>query len=376
MTRVLLLLALASCVRSQIPESSGTFNPNYNQQPYQDNNQNGTLYRPNPQVPYGSFPVNNNDYNSGQSSFYQDNFNSDNFGTNDNEVDPQNTATYYAGLDYEERYRCPPNWIRFRESCYRFTKSPDRPRNEARKICLAYEADLAAVNSPEEHGFIITNLMKLDPQKGSWYIGAHQQSPGYWSNDADGSQLTGLENAFFNDHSQIYNSYNLLPRDYLVYRFSQLDGRWGLSPVEGNQYYHFICEGQTQRLHYLIEEERSFTYGLETYDPERIPRGPYFIKEPVDTIYDPMRNYHVQLTCIAGGYPAPVYKWYREEYQVDSPIFTEIDPLVDTRFVLSGGTLMIYNPDTDKDNARYHCTASNKFGTIRSESVRDRKSVV
>ncbi|XP_041970407.1 contactin [Aricia agestis] len=348
------------------------FNPNYNQQTYSsENNKNVSYYRPNSQVPYGSFPVNGNDYSyQSQSSFYQDNSNSDLYGDGDNGVDPQNTASYYAGLDYEERYRCPPHWKRFRESCYRFTKSPDRPRNEARKICQAYEADLVAVNSPEEHGFIITTLMNIDPQRGSWYIGAHQQTPGYWTNDVDGSQLSGLENAFIDDRKATYTSYNLLPRDYLAYKYSQEEGKWGLVALEGTQYIHSICEGQTQRLHYLIEEERSFTYGLETFDPERIPMGPYFIQEPVDTIYDPLRNHYVQLTCIAGGFPAPTYKWYREDYQVDNNVYSEIDPLSDSRFILSGGSMMIYNPDADKDNAKYHCTASNKFGTIRSESVR------
>lgn len=367
----LLVLAVAS-VRAQVLETSGPYNPGFPQQQFPSSTQNGTQYRPDQQIPYGSFPVNGNDFNSSpQSSFYQDSvYNTDNYGENDNEADPQNTANYYSGLDYEERYKCPPNWIRYREACYRFTKSPDRPRNEARKICQTYEADLASVNSPEEHGFIITSLMKLDPQKGSWYLGAHQQSPGHWVNDADGSQLAGLENAFFAEQQNTYTSYNLLPSDYLVYRFSHVQGRWGLAAVDGTQYYHFICEGQTQRLHYLIEEQRSFTYGLDTYDPEKIPRGPYFTKEPVDTIYDPFKKHPVELICIAGGYPAPAYKWYREDYQVDSPVYTEIDPLVDTRFILSGGTLMIFSPDTDKDNVKYHCTATNKFGTIRSESVR------
>lgn len=368
----LLLLAVTSFAETQ---EQNPFNPNYPQQQYpQDGSQNASQYRPSPQVPYGSFAVNGNDnYNQAQqSSFYQssDGFDSDSNFNNENEVDSPNSEGY-GGYDYDERFRCPPNWIRYRESCYRFTKSPNRPRNEARKICQAYEADLAAISSPEEHGFIITSLMRLDPQKGSWYVAGHQQSPGYWTNDVDGSQLSGLENAFFDDDRQlIQNSYNILPRDYLIYRFSHEEGRWGLSAVEGTQYVHFICEGQIQRLQYLREEERSFTYGLDTFDPERIPRGPYFIKEPVDTIYDPLRNHYVQLTCIAGGFPAPVYKWYREDYQVDNPVYIEIDPLVDTRFILSGGTLMIYNPDADKDNAKYHCTASNKYGLIRSESVR------
>ncbi|XP_037963096.2 contactin [Plutella xylostella] len=376
MKNALLLWAVTSLVYGQVLEPNSPYNQNYPQQPYlPDSSLNGSAYRPNSQVPYGSFPVNGNvnDYSSPvqpQSHFYQDSFNSDTYGEgDDNEIDPQNTASYYAGLDYEERYRCPPNWIRYRESCYRFTKSPDRPRNEARKICQAYEADLAAVNSPEEHGFIITSLMRLDPQKGSWYVGAHQQTPGYWSNDADGSQLSGLENAFFDDRQLTYQSYNLLPRDYLVYRFSKEDGRWGLSPVEGTQYFHFICEGLSQRLRYLFEEQRSFTYGLDTYDPLHIPRGPYFIQEPVNTVYDPVMSTFVHLTCIAGGFPSPSYNWYKEDFELDRPVFHRLDPLNNTRYVISGGTLLIYSPDAEKDSTKYHCTATNKFGTIRSESV-------
>lgn len=358
-------IIIVSFICRRVVNGANTYNSNYAQQPYVplESLQNGSLYGPNTII--------STDYRNTQGSFYQDNFHSDIYGESDNEIDPQSTATYYAGLDYEERYRCPANWIRYRESCYRFTKSPNRPRIEARKICQAYEADLVAVNSPEEHGFIITNLMRLDPQKGSWYVGAHQQSKGYWVNEIDGSHLTGLDNAFFEDHQPQYvPGVYITPRDYLVYKFSQQNGRWGLAPVDGSGYFHFICEGQSQRLRYLIEEERSFTYGLETYDPERIPRGPYFIKEPVDTIYDSAKSLnYVQLTCIANGYPAPSYKWYREDYELDRQVSHEIDPLQDSRFIISGGTLMIYKPDAEKDVAKYHCTATNKYGTIRSESV-------
>lgn len=370
MKNLLLFLTATVCVHTQGINPSNPYNPNYPQQyPPQDGQQNGS-YPQTMKVPYGSFPVNVND-NQPQSPFYQETFNSDVYGESDGEVDPQNTATYYAGLDYEERYRCPPNWIRYRESCYKFVKSPDRPRNEARKICQAYDSDLVSINGPEEHGFIINTLMKLDPQKGSWYAVAHQQSLGVWSND-DGSQLSGLENAFFDISSSTDTSpYSMTaPRDYLVYTFSHHDGRWGLAPVDGFRYNHFICEGQSQRLKYLIDEQRSFTYGLETYDPERIPRGPFFIKEPVDTIYDPMRSKHVQLVCIAGGFPAPTYQWFREDYELDKPVSYVIDPLGDDRFILSGGTLIIYNPDPEKESSKYHCTATNKFGTVKSESVR------
>lgn len=47
----------------------------------------------------------------------------------------------------------------------------------------------------------------------------------------------------------------------------------------------------------------------------------------------------------------------------------EIDPLKDGRFTISGGTLIIHNPQQKRDHATYHCKASNRFGTIISESV-------
>jgi hypothetical protein len=37
--------------------------------------------------------------------------------------------------DRELEWRCPQHWVQFRSSCYRFIKSPIRPRNDARKNC-------------------------------------------------------------------------------------------------------------------------------------------------------------------------------------------------------------------------------------------------
>ncbi|KAL4720072.1 hypothetical protein ACJJTC_018531 [Scirpophaga incertulas] len=146
----LLILQLARFVEPQLLDQN-SYNSNYPQH-QTDVNNNASLYRPNSQAPYGSFAVNANEYNQPQSPFYQSpDFGSNNYDDN-NEVDSQSV-------------------------------------------------------SPEEHGFIITNLMKLDPQKGSWYISGHQQSQGYWTNDVDGSQLTGLENAFFDDRQLTYTSY-------------------------------------------------------------------------------------------------------------------------------------------------------------------------
>lgn len=49
-------------------------------------------------------------------------------------------------------------------------------------------------------------------------------------------------------------------------------------------------------------------------------------------------------SCLAGGYPVPTYEWFREEYEADKLISKKIDPMSDKRYTLSGGSLIINNP--------------------------------
>lgn len=49
-------------------------------------------------------------------------------------------------------------------------------------------------------------------------------------------------------------------------------------------------------------------------------------------------------SCLAGGFPVPTYEWFREEYEADKLIWKKIDPMVDKRYTLSGGSLIINNP--------------------------------
>lgn len=51
--------------------------------------------------------------------------------------------------------------------------------------------------------------------------------------------------------------------------------------------------------------------------------------------------------CVAAeGYPHPRYAWYKEEYENNVLVAREIDPLEDARFTVSGGTLVISEPDS------------------------------
>ncbi|XP_053991481.1 contactin [Hylaeus volcanicus] len=263
-------------------------------------------------------------------------------------------------------YQCPQHWIQSHDSCYRFIKSPIREREEARRNCQAYQSDLVTINSLEEHGFLLYQLLWQDPQHRKWYTGIKQQN-GNWINEGDNTQLLSMDNAFLPEPND-----NVFDRDYLVYSYHNNLQRWGLEKVTGREKLLYICEAPISTLHNLLEDDRTYQYGIEIDNPNKIPRGPYFIKQPVDKVFDVSKrkiSNDVSLSCYAGGYPAPTYEWFQEEYENDRLIATKIDPLQNVRYTVSGGTLIIYKPDQTEDRGSYHCKATNKFGTIISESV-------
>ncbi|XP_046682308.1 contactin isoform X2 [Homalodisca vitripennis] len=267
----------------------------------------------------------------------------------------------------EASWRCPQYWIQFQSSCYRFIKSPLHTRNDARKNCQAYESDLVSVNSVEEHGFLLYNLLWQDPQHRRWYTGSHQQSPGYWVNE-DGTPLPDMESAFLPEPAEPQPN-----KDYMVYSFSNSLKKWGLEKVTGEELLLYICEAPLTKLHYVMADDRTYQYGIDIEDPLKIPIGPYFINQPIDVVFDLSKRKitnDVSLSCLAGGYPAPTYEWFKEDYQGDKLVSIKIDPLKDSRFTISGGTLIIHEPRKEEDRGLYHCKASNDYGTIISETVK------
>ena len=61
-------------------------------------------------------------------------------------------------------------------------------------------------------------------------------------------------------------------------------------------------------------------------------------------------------------------RWYKEAYKNDVLVEDEVDPLGDPRVTISGGQLIINNPNQETDRGKYFCTATNKYGTIRSRT--------
>ena len=94
---------------------------------------------------------------------------------------------------------------------------------------------------------------------------------------------------------------------------------------------------------------------------------PRFIQEPEDmlvfTTNADMSRASLTLYCTASGDPSPNITWYR-----NGMTFTN------TRTTVSAnGTLLIVNiteaTDATQGGLPYHCTATNKFGTIRSRTA-------
>ncbi|XP_022171906.1 contactin [Myzus persicae] len=269
--------------------------------------------------------------------------------------------------DVETSWHCPQYWVQYGNSCYKFVKSPFRPRSEAHRNCLAFGADLASVNTLDEHGFLINQLLQQDPQHRQWYVGGKQTSPGVWINDVENNvPLIDVESALLPEQHTTLN------RDYIAYTYSVQLQKWGFEKVPGDRYLLYICEIPLNKQH-LIVEERSYKYGYNIDDQQKVPRGPYFIKEPTDVVFDSSGSSitnDVSLSCVAGGYPTPTYEWFKEDYDnQDQLLSLKIDPLSNKRFTLSGGTLIIYAPKRDEDRGRYHCKASNMFGSVVSESI-------
>lgn len=48
---------------------------------------------------------------------------------------------------------------------------------------------------------------------------------------------------------------------------------------------------------------------------------------------------------------------------------TEINPLAADRYTQTDGTLIISHPEPNIDRGKYHCTAENEFGKVKSRTV-------
>ncbi|XP_042239978.1 contactin-like isoform X2 [Homarus americanus] len=281
----------------------------------------------------------------------------------------QNPTHQDSLLDEEEK-KCPTNWFFNKLSCYKFVRSPVKTRQQARAQCQAYGegSDLVSVSDKEEHGFLTRHLHENDPLQRTWYTSGYQKTPSFWENEGDGTSYQDMMEAI------LPNQGNSPTKNYLAYSYSFRHKEWGLLMVDGDDPLLYMCEIPQRNLNLLIDEsvERDHEYGIIVKDPKKIPRAPVIVKQPVNTMFDLVRreviNY-VSMMCLAEGYPHPTYEWYKETYENEAIKAERMDPLKDQRFTVSGGTLIINDPKQVEDRGKYHCRATNEFGTVISESV-------
>ncbi|XP_059613760.1 contactin [Phlebotomus argentipes] len=299
---------------------------------------------------------------------------------------------------------CPQHWTAYRTSCMRFIGSPKRSWHDGKKICQAYGADLVHIDSLEKHSFILQQLIKKDQRTNRYFISARQTSPSTWVND-DNTAFVAPEDGLSLDpqdlrtreyletsgqlghlsYAQIERLLNprdplatthQIPRDRLVYGFSPSHDRWMFIPAYDFEQNLFICESRelygTRNANTLAEDRRTIEYGVQVVDEERLPQGPHFVLQPRDTTFDTGKRKiadWVTVECLAEGYPAPTYTWFKEVYESDRLTFKPVSALTDRRIITAGGSLVITAPEQNRDQGTYHCVAENKFGRILSNSI-------
>lgn len=97
-------------------------------------------------------------------------------------------------------------------------------------------------------------------------------------------------------------------------------------------------------------------------------RGPKFIWNPVDKVYQSQANNpvkFVEFRCEADANPYSSYIWYRKR-QTE---LIELSPTNEQKFTITNGRLVIHNPKDTEDNGEYYCKATNTIGSVLSTSA-------
>lgn len=260
---------------------------------------------------------------------------------------------------------CPKGWVPYGTNCYKFIRAPLKSRDAAFDSCRYLNAILLSIDSMEEHSFILDWLRENDPQHRTWYTSGVDVGNNQWRWQTNDRPFIGLESAWLPENA--YLNYR-----FAAYNFSVSAGRWGLLEMRGDEETPYVCKVRKDMLNLVVREERGYEYGLIIKDKDQVPKAPYFIKEPEDAVFDMSARNDVsivQLRCLAGGYPHPTYRWFKEVYINDRLEKQDVKPLSNERITISDGTLSFYNPLQVVDRGTFYCEASNKFGTIVSRTA-------
>ncbi|CAL1546787.1 unnamed protein product [Lymnaea stagnalis] len=265
---------------------------------------------------------------------------------------------------------CPPVWFEYSGHCYKFVLSPERTFQEAAIVCQQDMSSLVSVNSAGEHGFIQNWLNTHDGHRMQWFTSGLRETGGAIVWDSDGSQA---DTTYFDDerrqNEKLVDVLTGLENNVVVYKYSAAANNylwaWSRLMKTGS----FVCEMDKSDVWKLYQQQRDFSYGTNTSDPNLWERGPSISFISPDTVFYEVagRTSTVVLECVASGNPRPTYKWVRPSTnrQQDEDVNSDLDP----RYDVTNGRLTIHNPDPAKDVSSYTCVVSNALGTVMSTPV-------
>ncbi|VDM01625.1 unnamed protein product [Schistocephalus solidus] len=151
---------------------------------------------------------------------------------------------------------------------------------------------------------------------------------------------------------------------------------WGWYIDVPSQARGYICQAKSLFANKLLPQSNPIDYGQ--MDSNNIYRGPCFVEQPVDAWFVPgivVENF-VAFGCFANGNPAPNYRWYKIGFisgqSIIVPKRTLVEPLLSPtgRISISGGNLIIHQPQASTDSEYYQCEAYNDFGSILSRTAK------
>ncbi|KAK7482103.1 hypothetical protein BaRGS_00026687, partial [Batillaria attramentaria] len=256
---------------------------------------------------------------------------------------------------------CPDDWVVYDVKCYRFVLYPEYAHDAARAHCGENGASLLGINTLGEHQFVSDWLMTNDLSRytrefyTSGLIRNLEEGDLVW--ESDGSRIPpGLQFWLSDEDRQDVGQ-------FITYKYGVTAYGWSRAPSDTPL--PFICEISTEEAYKITEEKRDFDYGLNITDPNEVPRGPKFTKEPRDVMLVTGIKSAV-MDCAAFANPSPTYKMYKTMGDTGETIL--ITPDVDTRYALTNGMLTIVNPTESLDSGQYYCEVSNTYGTVLSQT--------
>ncbi|XP_071103129.1 contactin-3-like [Haliotis cracherodii] len=298
-------------------------------------------------------------------------------------------------------FDCPSDWVSSWSQCYKFVSFPEEAHENARAACAYHGAALLSVDSGQEHNFISSTIQRMDPYQRSWYTSGVQKSQATGTttvssqgsfvsaqgsiqspsgSQSEGDDLSSGSNSQSESESMIgaykwlgdgtvvgYDKQFWLPGidfkqgEVIVYKYGVIGYGWSL--VHPGDKLPYICEISMAESYRIVHVDRDYDYGLVSYDPNELLRGPAFVTQP-ESLVVVGKTIAATIECTATGNPRPKYKWFTGQN-----FETEVTPELSSRYTLTNGKLVLEKPAENEDADQYRCSVENEFGKILGNPI-------